>query len=267
MADAAVNGVRLRYECVGAEGAPWVVLSGSLLTDMRMWDDVVARLASDFRILRYEQRGHGRSDLGREPLSFELLADDCASLMAHAGVASATIIGASMGGTTGLMVAARHPALVERVVVAGSRPSSAPEALTYWSGQIDTVKASGVEAIALGTLQRWFTQSTLAAETPALCAAREMMQDTPASTYLAVAELLRSYDVRSWLAAVACPVLLVSGESDLGARSSLDSTGALLADCRTTLIPGAGHLPPVEQPDRFLNAVVDFLHESGRVDK
>lgn len=264
MADVTVNGVRLHHEYSGAEGAPWLVLSGSLLTDVRMWDGVVARLTPRYRVLRYEQRGHGRSELGPDPLTFELLADDCAALMATMGIDSATLIGSSMGGTTALMVAARHPALVTRVVVAGSRPSSAPDASAYWGRQMDTVHASGVEAIIPRTVQRWFTEPTVDDDGPSVRRAREMMRTTPARGYLAAAELLQSYDVRSSLSAVTCPVLLASGEDDAGARGSMEGTSTLLSDCRTTLIAGAGHLPPLEQPQRFVDAVIAFLQESER---
>ena len=250
--------IRLHYEVSGQAG-PWVVLSGSVLTDLHMWDAVVPVLAASFRVLRYDQRGHGASEAGDVELTFPLLADDLAGLMDRLDIRGATLVGASMGGTTALVLASRRPDLAAGVVVAGSRAASSPSSRTYWSEQLQSVQDDGMTQIAERTIERWFTRASAAADTEAVRATRATVARTSPRAYAAAARLLGDYDVTEEVRSVRCPVLLAYGDADPVPREAVDELRALLPQANVVTIPETGHLPAVENPRGFAEVVEDFL--------
>ena len=109
--------VDVHHVVTGPEDAPVVVLSNSLGADLRMWDGVVDALAEHFRVVRYDTRGHGRSPRCPGPYSIDDLADDVVALLDTLGVAKAHLVGLSLGGMTGMRLAARDPERVDRLVL------------------------------------------------------------------------------------------------------------------------------------------------------
>ena len=116
---AAVNGIQLFYRIDATAGsdAPWLVLSNSLGADVSMWTPQVETLAAKYRVLRYDTRGHGRSDAPKGPYTLSQLVGDVIGLLDALGVKRAHYCGLSMGGLTGIALAARHPERFERVVL------------------------------------------------------------------------------------------------------------------------------------------------------
>src|ERR1700724_4442683 len=111
-----VNGISINFEIDGPDNAPWLVLSNSLLTNLSMWDDQVAALKSSFRILRYDQRGHGGTQATEGSYSFDLLAADVVALLDGLSIKRAHFAGLSMGGVTALYLPQRHPQRFDRIV-------------------------------------------------------------------------------------------------------------------------------------------------------
>ena len=103
------NGISINYQIDGPEGAPWLILSNSLATDLTMWDEQARGLGRAFRVLRYDQRGHGGSDAPAGRYPFDTLLDDALALMDALGIAKAHFAGLSMGGATALGLAERRP--------------------------------------------------------------------------------------------------------------------------------------------------------------
>ena len=121
-----VNGVSINFEIDGSDNAPWLVLSNSLLTNLHMWDDQVAELARSFRILRYDQRGHGGTQATEGDYSFDLLVADIVALLDMLGIQRAHFCGLSMGGMTALFLAQRHAKRFDRIVACDCGPASTP---------------------------------------------------------------------------------------------------------------------------------------------
>ena len=109
------NGIGINYRIDGPERAPWLVLSNSLMTNLAMWDDQVAALKSSFRILRYDQRGHGGTEVTEGKYSFDILVADVIALLDALGIERAHFAGISMGGMTALFLAERHPDRFDRI--------------------------------------------------------------------------------------------------------------------------------------------------------
>ena len=103
-----LNGIRLHYRLDGEPGAPWLTFGNSLFTNLSLWDEQVDALQDSFHILRYDQRGHGRSAATAGPYTLELLANDLAALLDHLGIARTHYVGISMGGNAALSIGLRH---------------------------------------------------------------------------------------------------------------------------------------------------------------
>ena len=121
-----VNGININFEIDGLDNAPWLILSNSLLTNLSMWDDQVATLARSFRILRYDQRGHGDTEATAGDYSFDLLVADIIALIDMLGIGRAHFCGLSMGGMTALFLAQRHPQRFDRIIACDCGPSHGP---------------------------------------------------------------------------------------------------------------------------------------------
>ncbi len=102
------NGISFNCEIDGPEGAPWITFSNSLCTNVTMWDDQVAALKDDFRLLRYDKRGHGGTDAPEGPYSFDMLVDDVVGLWDALDIEKSHFVGLSMGGMTALGLALDH---------------------------------------------------------------------------------------------------------------------------------------------------------------
>src|SRR5947209_7571552 len=107
---------RIHYEIEGPPGAPAIVFSNSLGTDLCLWDGQASVLANRFRVLRYDTRGHGQTSVTPEPYHLEQLAGDVIALLDSLAVKHATFCGLSMGGQTGLWLAIHHPDRIDGLV-------------------------------------------------------------------------------------------------------------------------------------------------------
>jgi 3-oxoadipate enol-lactonase len=111
------NGIEINYQVDGRQGAPWLVLSNSLATNLAVWDEQARALGSACRILRYDQRGHGATEAPASRYTFELLMADVLALMDALGIEKTHFAGLSMGGATALGLAQKHPDRLDRVIV------------------------------------------------------------------------------------------------------------------------------------------------------
>ena len=254
-----VDGLDFRCRLDGPEGAPAIVFSNSLLTDLSLWDAQVAAFGDRFRILRYDQRGHGGTPVPATPATIGRLAEDVAALMTHFGLSGATFVGVSMGAATGLCLAARRPELVAAVVAADGQAATAPGGAQAWQERMDFAAAQGMGAFAEATLRRWFSPASFAASNPAIDRVRAMIRATPEPGFVACARALQSYDLRADLPGLRQPVLLIAGEADGAMPKTMRAMAEVIPKARFVEIPEAGHLPPIEAAAPFNAAMAGFL--------
>ena len=253
------DGLRFRCALDGPEGAPWLVLSNSLVTDLSLWQPQVDAFAGRFRILRYDQRGHGGTAVPDGPATIPVLAGDAAALMRHFGVDGAVFAGVSMGAATGACLAQRHPELVTRLVMSDGGAATAPGGAASWEDRIGIGRRGGMAAYADATLPRWFSVRSRAEANPAIPLVRAMIEATPLPGFIACARALQDFDLRPGLAAMAQPVLLVAGAEDGAMPQTLRALAAAIPGARYAEVPDAGHLPGIERPDAFNTALASFL--------
>ncbi len=145
----------LNYLLEGREDAPVLVLSNSLGTALEMWDAQAPALGERFRLLRYDTRGHGGSPAPPGPYAIEDLGRDVIRLLDHLGIERASFCGLSVGGMTGMWLAAEAPERVERLVLLCTSALLGPKGV--WDERIATATGQGMAALVDGVIERWFT--------------------------------------------------------------------------------------------------------------
>jgi 3-oxoadipate enol-lactonase len=254
------NGIGINYQIDGSAG-PWLVLSNSLATDLSMWDTQARELSGAFRVLRYDQRGHGKTDAPAGRYTFDLLIEDALALMDALRIDTASFCGLSMGGATALGFAQRHPDRIERAIVADSGCASTPQSAQQWEERIALAQQGGMEQLVEPTVARWFPPDVVAKNPPYLDLVRAMIRTTPVNGFIGCAAALADHDFRSGVAVTKPPVLFLAGEKDAGGTVATAMKGLheALPGSRYVELRGAGHISNLDDPAGFTRALRDFL--------
>jgi 3-oxoadipate enol-lactonase len=253
------NGIAINYRIDGPERAPWLIFSNSLATSLAMWDEQAAALANSFRVLRYDQRGHGGSDAPAGRYRFDTLLDDALALMDALGINKAHFAGLSMGGATALGLGERRPDRFERIVVADSPCQSTPQSSQQWEERITVAQKQGIEVLVEPTIARWFPAETVASNPPHLDKIRAMIRATPVNGFIGCAAALAAHDYASAAASVKCPTLFIVGEKDGATPAAMAKLNEKLPGSRLVTLPGAGHISNMDRPAEFSRALREFL--------
>ena len=258
-----VNGTSLNYLLEGPAGAPVVVLSNSLSTDMRMWQPQAAALAARYRLLRYDTRGHGGSRATVPPYTPELLADDLAGLLSGLGLPPAHIVGLSLGGMTAQMLAVRRPDLVASLCLVATTCAPPFGTAAAWARRAEEVRLAGDYAAMLEPmLDRWLTRRFRRANPAGLGLIREMILATPLDGYIGACHAIGGLDVCGKLAGFPRPVAIIAGEEDPGTTvEDAERIAAGIPHARLTVIPGARHLINWDAEGAFTPLLVGWLGE------
>ncbi|YBV94913.1 3-oxoadipate enol-lactonase (plasmid) [Phyllobacteriaceae bacterium JZ32] len=259
---ARINGITLHYQIIGAPAEkPVIVFANSLGTDFRIWRDVIVRLAGDFAILTYDKRGHGLSDIGNAPYSIEDHVGDLIGLLDHLSVRDAVICGLSVGGMIAQGLYARRPDLVRALILCdtGHKIGTAD----IWNTRITAVEEKGIESIADGVLERWFTPSFRSEANPAFKGYRNMLIRQPVAGYTGTCAAVRDADYTEAAGRIAVPTICIVGDQDGSTPPDLVlELAKLIPRARYEVIANAGHIPCVEQPEALTAIIRAFLAQS-----
>jgi 3-oxoadipate enol-lactonase len=253
-----MSAVAVHHVVTGPEDAPVVVLSNSLGSTTSMWDAQADVLAERFRVVRYDTRGHGASPVPAGPYDIDDLVDDVVALLDTLGVERAHFVGLSLGGMTGMRLAAREPGRVDRLVVlcTGARldPASA------WRDRAATVRAEGSGSVAEAVVARWFTAPYLEAHPEVRIANEAVVAATPAEGYASCCEVIAAMDLRPDLSRIAAPTLAVAGADDPATPPPhLEAIAEGVQDGRLLVVAEAAHLANAEQPQTITSAIIEHL--------
>ena len=246
--------MKLAHRIDGPDDAPVLVLSNSIGSDWRMWDGLVPALTARFRVLRYNTRGHVGSDVPSGPYSIAELATDLIGLLDELGIDRPHLAGLSLGGMTGMWLAAHEPSRVDRLALLCTSALLGPE--KAWRDRAALVRAEGMRAITDGGIRRWLTAEFIAErpETAAWC--QEMMAATPAEGYAGCCEAIATMDLRADLPAITAPAMVIAGADDPATPPAhAEVIAAGIAGAELKVVPHAAHLATVEQPA----AITDLL--------
>lgn len=258
----AVNGTRINCAVEQADPSlPWLVFGNSLMTDLTIWDAQVAALRDRFRILRYDQRGHGNSHLPDRPLRLNDFGADLLGLLDHFTIERATYVGLSMGVPTGLDALSRDPRRFQRLVFVDGQAQTAPGGAEAWQERIDFAEANGMDSLAETTTKRWLTPEAQSDDRgPRLT---RMIAATPLTGFVHCARALQDYRYAHVLGTIDCPVLIIAGACDGAMPDGMQRAFGAIPGSRMVVIEAAGHVPNFERPGAFTSALTEFLDTTG----
>ena len=260
MAD--LGDIRLNYQLHGDPEGPPLVLIHALGTDLRLWDKILPLLPRGLRVLRYSLRGHGLSDAPNPPYPMGTLVRDAERLMEHVGMRDALVVGLSIGGLVAQGLAVKRLDLVRALVL--SNTASKIGTAEIWRQRIALIEDKGLEAIADATLERWFPKPFR--QTDEARAWRHMVTRTPRQGYIGCAHAIAGTDFYTPTSGLRLPVLAIAGSEDGSTPPDLvRETADLVPGSRFHLIRGAGHLPCVDKPADYAEALTAFIHETGHL--
>lgn len=249
--------IRIYYEISGPENAPVLLLSNSLGTNLSMWDPQIDTFSEDFRVLRYDSRGHGRSTATAGPYKIDQLAEDVLGVLDKLSIQQVHFCGLSMGGMIGMSLSLRVPQRIRKLVLCSTAPKiGSPE---IWNTRIETVQKSGMGAVVDGVLERWFTPQFRANCPAAIEHTRAMLLDTGVVGYAATCAAIRDYDAREAIGKVKTPTLILSGAHD---PVTPPKDGHFMAErirgSQYKELPAA-HLSNIEAAEAFTMELSSFL--------
>ena len=252
------NGLEINYRLDGPEDGPVVMFSNSLMSNYTMWDGQMTTLTDKYRVLRYDQRGHGGSETTPGPYTIELLAEDAAALIEALAIEAVHFVGLSMGGFTAQMLATLYPEKLRAMCLCDTACRMGPK--LHWNERIYNSNSGGIEALVAGTLERWFTPPFHEAGAEQLEKVTEMILGTGVAGYIGCAEAIRDMAICDNLKKISAPTLVLVGEGD--PACPVEAAEVLhqgIAGSELVVIEQAAHLPNIEQRARFNEILVGFL--------
>jgi 3-oxoadipate enol-lactonase len=256
-----LDDLRLNAEVSGPEGAPPVVFIHALGTNLSIWDAVLAHLPP-LRVLRYDQRGHGKSDVPKPPYTMVALVRDAERIIDHFKLKDAVVVGLSAGGMVAQGLAVKRLDLVRGLVLSNTAPRiSTPE---IWADRISLVQREGLATLADGSMERMLGRTWR--DNPAMPALRAMLLATNPDGWMGIASAVAGTDFYTTTATLTLPTLAIAGSLDAATPPDMVREMAeLIRGASFQLLRGAGHVPPADQPQAFADALLAFLIRIGHL--
>ena len=252
------NGIDINYTIEG-EGH-WLTLSHSLACNLHMWDEEAKRLSKRYKVLRYDTRGHGKTSAPPGAYTLELLADDLRALLNALGVQSTHFAGLSMGGMIGQTFALKYPGACRSLALCDTASRYPAEAASLWMERINTVETQGMEPLVAPTLARWFTEPFRNARPDVVEPVANMIRTTPAPGYAGCCHAIAKINLTARLKEIRCPAVVIVGKDDPGTPVAMsEEIHRALPGSKLVIIPDAAHLSNLEQPERFNQALGEFI--------
>ncbi|GIM62910.1 3-oxoadipate enol-lactonase [Planomonospora venezuelensis] len=255
-----MSNATLNYDLHGPESSPVVVFGPSLGTDLGLFDAQVEALAGDYRVLRFDLRGHGDSDVPAGPYSIDGMAGDVVALLDSLGVDRFSYVGVSIGGAIGQQLAIDHGHRMDALVVIASAARFAdPES---WPVRAAKVRAEGTSFLIPSRTGAWFTADFAEANRAEAERLLDMLRSTPREGYAACCEAIAEFDSRDGLTTVTVPTLVIAGGDDPATPPDMVKDIAdRIPGARFQVVPGASHLLNTERPEVANAAIAEHLSE------
>ena len=254
------GGLRVHYDDVG-EGPPLVLVHGGL-GNRAMWGPQVRALsAAGYRCLAYDLRGHGETRGGEDVLAFTpaLLAEDLLAFADAVGLDSFALVGLSVGGMVAQEAAIAAPGRLDAVVMADTWVTTgASERERQFGAALTPVVELALRTFGTAPLAYLAARGMGDRDAEARELVRAATAGTSPASALRVWRGIGAHDTRSRLGTIRTPALVIAGAEDrnLGQARLLAD---LVEDAELVVLPDAGHITNLHQPERFTGAVLDFL--------
>jgi 3-oxoadipate enol-lactonase len=240
---------------------PALFLFHSLLSDRASFDPIVPDLSRSFRVIVPELPGFGKSSAVHGGLA--AVADRMAEAVSDAaGGDEIIVLGNGYGGFVALQMAIRHPAIASRLILADCGAAFSETGREAFRNMAAAAKAKGLQAITEVAMRRLFAPEFQARHPDLMRDRREAFLRTDPQVIGAACEALAGLDLRPQLSQVKMPVLVLVGEHDEATPPPMSrELAAGLPNARLKIIPGCAHVPQLQAPRLFLDAIGDFMSE------
>lgn len=247
----------LNYRIDGGDNLPLLVLSNGLGLDLSMWEPQMPALTREFRVLRYDTRGHGGSSPAPSAFAITDLGRDVLALLDHLGADRMHFCGFSMGGIIGIWLGIHAPRRLDKLVLAHTAACIGPQAM--WNERMAIVNTRGMQAISDAAMRRWFTASFIENQPGIVGALKASMERNSAAGYVQCCAAIRDADFQDQVAHIRTPTLVVSGALDV-ATTPADARFLVqrIKGAQAVEIDSA-HLSNIEKPQEFTAALRGFL--------
>ncbi|OTG62412.1 3-oxoadipate enol-lactonase [Acinetobacter silvestris] len=253
------QGKTLSIQIEGLDNAPVLIFSNSLGTDKGMWDPQAVYFKDKYTVVRYDTRGHGKSDV-IDDTTLANLGEDVIDIMDALNIQQAHFCGISMGGLTALWLGLNAPDRFKTITVANSAAKIGQ--LDAWISRADTVEKNGVADLVNTTHSRWFSDqfdyqhNALAQQTIRSLAL------TPAKGYANSCRALAYADVRAELPELKIPTLLICGAQD--PVTTIEDGEFIRGQLQNSelVVIEASHLSNIECPDIFSQELEIFVYKN-----
>jgi 3-oxoadipate enol-lactonase len=251
------DGCLLNVSVEGRDGGPTLMLSNSLGCTLQMWEPQMKALTQVFRVIRYDRRGHGKSQVPDGPYSFERFGKDVLAILDDLNIEKTHWCGLSMGGMVGQWLGANAPERLDKIILANTT-CHFPDP-TNWHNRIKAVSEGGLAAIADTVIAGWLTADFRERAPQATANLKAMLLATPVKGYLACCEALSTLDQRELLPDIKSPTLVIAGRHDMGTTIAAGEFMRSRIPGASMTILDAAHISNVEQSHAFTDTVVGFL--------
>ena len=257
-----VNGVAINTYEVGPKGAPTVIFSNSLGTDLRKWLPFIPFIPNQFRAIFYDKRGHGLSEISPNPFSINELTDDLIQIAEAKNVKSFCIVGVSIGGQIGLNAAAKYPEKIGALVFSNTAPKIRDN--QFWDNRMNAIQENGLSYVADGALSNWFSKDYRTHNSLQLQCWKAMFNRTTLKGYLSCCEVLKKTNLVSQAKNLSQETLVIGGTEDGSTPPEMVKEGfKYFQNARLEIMNGPGHIPHIEKPKEYSQLIFSFIESTN----
>lgn len=257
-----IGELSLNVEVSGPEDGAPVVFAHALGTNLHLWDAVLPHLPEGLRLIRYDLRGHGGSDVPKGPYAMGALVRDAERLLDALKVQDAVFVGISIGGLIAQGLTVKRLDQVRALVL--SNTAAKIGVRSVWDKRIAEVREKGMEALVAPTMERWFAPGFR--KTEAAKRWGQSILDTPFEGYLGCAAAIAGTDFYTPTSGLRLACLGIAGGYDGSTPPDLvQETLGVIPGAQFQLMRRSGHLPPVDAPEDYAAILSQFLSEIAHV--
>jgi 3-oxoadipate enol-lactonase len=257
-----VNNNNISYNDEGPEGAPMIIFIHGFPLNKSIWDKQMNALKDNYRVIAYDIRGHGATEVGAIDFSIDLFAIDLLCFMDALKIEKTVLCGLSMGGYIALNAIQNHPGRFTALILSDTNcTADTPEAKEKRMNTIISIKENGVEKLANDLLPNLFAPESFKSNLEEIAAVKEMILTTSTpSLNKSLHALANRKETCSKLAKIKVPVLILVGEDDkITPPEAASAMHEKIKDSSLQVILHAGHLSNMENENEFNSQLIKFM--------
>lgn len=257
-----VNNITLSYNDEGSDKAPVIIFIHGFPLDKSMWEGQEKALKDNYRVIAYDIRGHGNTEVGTVDFSIDLFVKDLLSFMDALKIEKSIICGLSMGGYIALNAIEKHPERFTALILSDTNcTADTLEGKEKRIKTIENIKENGVENLANDLLPNLFAPESFKTNSKEIVAVKEMIVNTSKeSLYKSLYALANRKETCSKLAEIKVPVLILVGKEDkITPPEAASAMHEEIANSTLQIITNAGHLSNLENPEEFNSQLKKFV--------